>query len=200
MTRFSESRYTYSSLIPLAIVVYFGVEQLLKYKLFKKNKLLIAPIFALIVLLNLTFINYMEANVSESDYDLLINKLKSTYGSFSIFVPIQWSDYSYLKYAYPELNVYSVQEKEEGLMTVLKSDKVEDIYQLKTIVDTKIYVCYERFKYFSYLERMIMHIELFKRKLTGNQCEGGWIWNYPGIFLNKIAEEGRYQAYLMDVE
>ncbi len=199
VTRFSESRYTYSSLIPLAIVIYFGAERLLKYKLFRKNKLLIVAIFVLIVLLNLTFINYMEANVSEGDYDLLIKKLQSAYGSFSIFVPIQWSDYSYLKYAYPELNVYSVQEKEEGLMTVLKSDKVEDIDQLKTIVDTKIYVCYERFKYFSYLERMVMHIELFKRKLTGNQCEGGWIWDYPGIALNKIAEEGRYQAYLIDV-
>jgi len=200
ITRFGESRYSYLSLIPLAIIIYFGIEYLLKNKLFNKNKLLIVSVFTLIVLLNLTFIGYMEANVSEKDYSILINKLRNSYDSFSIFVPIQWSDYSFLKYAYPTLGIYSVQEIDDGTLTVLESDKIRNISQIKAIGNEKIYICYKQLREDSFLEGIVKRNDFFDQNFNRNQCSEGWIWDNPNIDLLKIMQQGRYEAYLVTIE
>lgn len=200
ITRFGESRYSYLSLIPLAIIIYFGIEYLFKNKLFNKNKLLIVSVFTLIVLLNLTFIGYMEANVSEKNYDVLISRLEESYDPFSILVPRQWSDYSYLKYAYPTLDIYSVQKVDDGTLTIVDTDKIKNVTQIKTISNEKIYICYEKFRYVSYLEKAVAGIDLFNRTRTESQCSEGWIWNNTNLNLQKIMQEGRYEAYLVTIK
>jgi len=194
ITRFSESRYSYLSLIPLSIIIYFGIKRFLKIRLFN-NKLLVVFVFVLIVLLNTTFINYMEVNVSEKDYSILINKLRNSYDSFSIFVPIQWSDYSYLKFAYPTIDIYSVQEVDDGTLTVLESDRIRNISQIKAIGNEKIYICYKQFRENSFLEGIVKGNDFFDQNFNRNQCSEGWIWNNPNIDLLKIMQQGRYEAY-----
>ena len=147
----------------------------------------------------MNFIDYMEANVSEEDYSILINELSNSYDSFSIFVPIQWSDYSYLKFAYPTLDIYSVQEIDDGTLTVLESDRIRNIKQIEAINNDKVYICYEKFKYVTYLEKVLIRIGLFKTTVTESQCSQGWIWNDPNLNLQKIMQQGRYGAYLVTV-
>ena len=188
-------RHYYCCIVPFSILVLMGSKEL--FKIAKRSGLDEKPIktgfaclFVLMVVGNMFFMEaFVENELDERAYTHLFEDIDALYSDRIILIPYAFVDYSFLKFAFPDeeiFNVQSIEDTEEEY----SGDYLGDTVSLEQFNDTTIL-------YISWRSRR-EHL-LFKDEECGTY-NYSWITRDPRIELTKVLEEGdirriRYEVY-----
>jgi len=142
----------------------------------------------------------MGSELDESAYSRVFEKMDVLYDNKTILTPYTFSDYSFLMFAFPDEQIFTVQkiesikEEEKRIGANYGIEPLRGVESLEQFNDTTIlYVSW----------RHQMDYLLFKNNEYG-LYNYGWITDEPGIELTKVLEEGcvekmQYEVYLVDI-
>lgn len=188
-------RHYYCCIIPFSILVLTGSKELLK--IVKRSGLAEKPIktgfaclFVLMVVGNTLFMeSFMENELDERAHTHLFKEIDTLYDDRIILIPYAFVDYSFLKFAFPDEEVFNVQSI-EGTEEGYGGDYLGDTASLEQFTDaTVLYISWRSQR---------DHL-LFKDEEYGTY-NYSWITRDPQIKLTKVLEEGdirriRYEVY-----
>ena len=179
-----EARRLCWNIIPLSILIFIGMKETyekMRNKLNRKGVLLSAPkvlfvfLFFLLLVGNYFLIAHGPDKIDERDYSGLFERLDNIYGDDKvILVPNKDADYCFIKFAFPEEIVIKVGE--EGEPELLRK------FENKAL----IYVVWN------------IEVNAFVYKYKKSNYEYSWIGKSSEVVLEKVVEEGRYTAYLVN--
>lgn len=202
-----EARFLYPTLIPFSMLVFIGSSRLFSRvgRVISNNNTIktgiVALIFAGIVIANLFCMGFMENELDENDYIHLFKKIDNLYDNKIILIPYAFTDYSFLKFAFPDEQIFTVQnikntEEERKRMEEEYGDGyIGGMESLRKLDNTTIlYISWHSQKDYC----------LFKGNEYG-VYNYSWITEEPGIKLKKILEEGdikkrQYEVYVVNIE
>jgi hypothetical protein len=200
-----EARFLYHNLIPFSILIFIGSLKLfnvLGSVIADKNVIKIGSIAVFIGILagNIFFMGFMGSELDESAYSRVFEKMDVLYDNKTILTPYTFSDYSFLTFAFPDEQIFTVQkiesikEEEKRIGENYGIEPLRDVESLEQFNDTTIL-------YISWRYQMDCH--LFKNN-EYSVYNYGWITEEPGIKLEKIFEEGcvekrQYEVYSVDI-
>ena len=213
-----ETRYLYTSLIPLSILVFVGFEEF--FSLIKKRidfRYIKSISFSLIVIINLLFMPFMETQLSDKTYPKIIEEIDSKFPDSILLLADGYADYSLLKFLYPDIeffivqNVgryytrdYTLEEKRELFLKAYKEYYIADVDNLQKYNDTKLFICYKRNSELGMLRKLYFYISakisFAKEKKSDGICGKTWIWNDPQIELEKVIQKDKYEVYQVEVK
>ena len=164
----------------------------------KSKKIALVAIMSLFVITNLSFIYYIEIAISGRDYNNLIRQLDTQYDDYTILTPNNWADYSFLRFAYPEKKIISVQTLEDGTRTYNGKEEVKNIEQLRKIDNVQIFICHQRIREVRLLEKIFTNTPFNIRPGARGICKNSWLWIDENIQLTEIYKSGSYTAYIAE--
>jgi len=179
-----EARRLCWNIIPISILIFMGMKEI--YEKMKNKftmggvspsvpKAMFAFLFFLILMGNYFLIAHGPDKIDERDYSKLFSTLDNIYGDDKvILVPDKDTHYSFIKFAFPEENV--IKAGEEGGAELLRK------FENKTL----IYVVWN------------IEVNAFVYKYEKSSYEYSWIGKNSEVLLEKVVEEGRYTAYLVN--
>jgi hypothetical protein len=165
-----------------------------------------------------------EHEVRTGQFDIALGKIQDMAGSqvYSVLLPWEYTDFHYLRVAYPDLNVFSVyvysnNDVSEDRTAAWKSfqDKfygervLHNLDDTKTLGGIKYYVGFgytfpiENLKHV--LEALpdwgLLQIILDKLNSISPliHYETSWMWNNPNVDLQLLDEIGHYKIFRVDV-
>ncbi|MEA1907778.1 MAG: hypothetical protein U9N43_01920 [Euryarchaeota archaeon] len=153
-----------------------------------------ACLFVLMVVGNMFFMEaFVENELDERVYAHLFEEIDTLYDDRIILIPYTFVDYSFLKFAFPNEEIFNVQ-RIEGAKEEYSGDYLGDTCSLEQFNDTTIL-------YISWRSRRD-HL-IFKDEEYGTY-NYSWITRDPRIELTKVLEEGdirriRYEVYLVRI-
>ncbi len=200
MSNHIETRFLYHNLIPLSILIFIGFsmvfDRMSEIVNKKTAKIGVVTVFAGILIGNVFFVEFMETELDESAYTRLFEEIDALYDDKIILIPYAFVDYSFLKFAFPDEEIFTVQNIEN---TEEERELMEEEYGDGYLGDT---VSLEQFN-----ETTVLYISwrsrrdylLFKDEEYGTY-NYSWVTRDPQIELTKVLEEGhirriRYEAY-----
>nr|QNO50709.1 hypothetical protein HLBKPKBF_00027 [Methanosarcinales archaeon ANME-2c ERB4] len=195
-----EARFLYHNLLPFAILIFIGSLKLFNVlggAIADKNVIKIGSIAVFISILagNIFFMGFMENELDESAYSRVFEKMDALYDNKTILTPYTFSDYSFLTFAFPDEQIFTVQkiesikEEEKRIGDNYGIEPLRDLESLGQFNDTTILYISWRYQ---------MDYLLFKNN-EYSVYNYGWITEEPGIELEKIFEEGRVEKRLYEV-
>lgn len=194
------SRFLSWNLIPLSILAFQGLKELFeKIENLYREKIAIAVIISLLIGIligNQFFIGNMKYEVVESDYKKIFNKMETNYGSKDriILIPYAFTDYSFLKFAYPKEKIFLVegitQDGNESLKEKFGYDYLSDLKSIESISNNSHIFYITWYKEKDYI--------LYKGKGSGTY-DRSWLTKEPRIILEKVFIEGQYTLYSVDI-
>ncbi len=200
-----EARFLYHNLIPFSILIFIGSSKLfnvLGSVIADKNVIKIGSVAVFISILagNIFFMGFMENELDESAYSRVFEKMDVLYDNKTILTPYTFSDYSFLTFAFPDEQIFTVQkiesikEEEKRIKENYGIEPLQDIESLEQFNDTMIvYISWRHQR--DYI--------LFKNH-EYSVYNYGWITEEPGIELTKVFEEGcvkkrQYEVYSVNI-
>ncbi len=188
-------RHYYCCIVPFSILVLMGSKKL--FKIAKRSKLDektiktgFACLFVLMVVGNMFFMEaFVENELDERAYTDLFEDIDALYDDRIILIPYTFVDYSFLKFTFPNEEIFNVQSI-EGTEDEYSGDYLGDIGSLEQFNDTTVL-------YISWRSQRD-HL-LFKDEEYGTY-NYSWITRDPRIELTKVLEEGdihriQYEVY-----
>jgi hypothetical protein len=155
----------------------------------------------------------MTHEVEMDEFHALLTRLDRLHGDadYAILVPWTYTDFHYLRFAYPDRLAYSVQSKTAHRYQPGEREAFEQRYYGKRIVRTVdellaldvplIYVGFELNFSVANLRRMTLRLpndplgKYFEEKKFQNHLALSWMWNDPAIVLSNRTVLGHYIAY-----
>ena len=189
-----ETRFLYHNLIPLSILIFIGfsmvfgkMSEVVADK--KTAEIGIVIIFAAILIGNVFFAGPLWTELDERAYTSLFEEIDALYDDKIILIPYAFVDYSFLRFAFPNEEIFNVQSI-EGTEEEYGGDYLGDICSLEQFNETAVL-------YISWRSQRD-HL-LFKDEEYGTY-NYSWITRDPQIELTKVLEEGdirriRYEVY-----
>lgn len=213
-----ETRYLYTSLIPLSILVFVGFEEF--FSLIKKRidfRYIKSISFSLIVIINLLFMPFMETQLSDKTYPKVIEEIDLKFPDSTLLLADGYADYSLLKFLYPDREFFIVQnvgryytrdytpeEKRELFSKAYKDYYIADADNLQKYNNTKLFICYKRNTKLGMLRKLYFYISakmgFEKEKKSDGVCGKTWIWNNPEVKLEKVMQKDKYEVYRVEVK
>ena len=157
----------------------------------------------------------MAHEVRMDQLDEVIERLDRTERrDYAILVPYVYTDFHYLRFAYPERNVYSVQSVFEGHRDAEWWRRLEDDYYGKRVIRSVdglttldanlVYLGFEENFSVANLRAITSFVPVlgrerhFRQSRFLNHLTLSWLWQNPQVILTERFQVGHYQVF--DVE
>jgi hypothetical protein len=125
--------------------------------------------------------------------------------NYAILTPYTYSDFSYLRFVYPDRPVYTVQSefnRSSSNWEYYSERVIRDIAGLKALeVETLIYLGFHENPAVENLRRLVDWIRLpilraaLEQKRFQDHLTLSWMWTDPGLVFGEPLAEGHYRAY-----
>jgi hypothetical protein len=216
-----ESRYLATNLIALAGLIWLAAEALRPHiaDWRRRRPLLTAGSGVVAILIAASSAGLamaiMPHEVRMGQLDEVIERLDQTEGrDYAILLPYLYTDFHYLRFAYPERNVYSVQSVFEEHRDAEWWRQLEDRYYGKRVIrsidglttlDAKlVYLGFEENFSVANLRTIISFVPVlglerhFQQARFLNHLALSWMWRSPDVILTERFRVGHYRVF--DVE
>jgi hypothetical protein len=215
--KFVEFRYLASNLIALTGLIWLAVEAIRPHlsNWWQRRRLLTVCLGAAAILttagLNNLALAVMMHEVRMDQLDDVVERLDQAYGrDYAILVPWSFTDFHYLRFAYPDRAVYSVQSVFEDRSAAWWR-QMQDQYYGKHVIrsvdelaalDTQlVYLGFEENFSVANLRAIVSYVPFFHLESQFqkvhfiNHLALSWMWQDPNVILTERFQAGYYRVY-----
>lgn len=203
-----EPRFFITALIPLAILICTGLDNLIELLPDAKSRMAGMLILAIIVMSNrIIFAPITPYEINQQEYARMMAKLSWLYPQATYTVP--WvTDYSFLRFAYPEKNIKLVNTKTKSaepefyqsqpfLQWTGEGNYAGSFDDLAVLPEPWVYIGWDYNPAIMRMEAMLdrFGIDYLVGLEQLDHLAVSWIWSHPGLELQKIVQVGPYSAF-----
>jgi hypothetical protein len=206
-----ESRYLAGNLIPLIGLIYLAADGLAPpvARWWRHSRVATACAAGLALLIivgsNLIALSVMTHELRIDQLDRLIARLDRAYAgrNYAIMTPYTYTDFHYLRFAYPDRPIYTVQtvfNRSSNNWGYYSDRVITDLGQLKSIDAELVYLGFHENLAVENLRRIAGMIPIpivakqFEKKFQ-DHLTLSWMWGNPDLVFEEPLSEGHYLAY-----
>jgi hypothetical protein len=207
-----ESRYLATNLIPLIGLIHLAADGLAPrvagWWRRSRPAVIAAAGLALLIVVgsNLLALSIMTHELRIDQLHRLIARLDQAYAGrgYAILTPYTYTDFHYLRFAYPELPIYTVQtvfERPIDNASYYPGRVVPDLTRLSSVEGELVYLGFRENLSVENLRWIVGHLPLpilarqFERKQFLNHLALSWMWGSADLVFEEPLREGHYLAY-----
>ena len=207
-----ESRYLAGNLVALIGLIYLATDGLAPRmaEWWRRSRAVTACVAGLALLIvvgsNLIALSVMTHELRIDQLHRLIARLDQTYANrnYAILTPYTYTDFHYLRFAYPERPIYTVQtvfNQQTDNWSYYPNRVITDLAQLKALDAELVYLGFHENLAVENLRRIVGAIPLpilakqFEKKKFQDHLALSWMWGHPDLVFEEPLREGHYLAY-----
>ncbi|MGH6901987.1 MAG: hypothetical protein ACREIR_04540 [Geminicoccaceae bacterium] len=207
-----ESRYLAGNLVPLIGLIYLAGDGLTPRvaQWWRRSRAVTAGAAGLALLVvvgsNLIALSVMTHELRIDQLHRLIARLDQAYAGrdYAILTPYAYTDFHYLRFAYPDRPIYTVQtvfSRPTNDWSYYPGRVVTDLTQLKSLDAELVYLGFHENLAVENLRRIVGVIPLpilarqFEKKEFQDHLALSWMWGNDDLIFEEPLREGHYLAY-----